>query len=54
MFGLIYLQLKYNQEGVMNMNGYIFLCLANNGFATIFFVVAVSEHFFASKNSTFV
>ncbi len=50
-FGLIYLQLKYDQKGVMDMNGYIFLCLCNNGFTTIFFVVAVSIHIIIAEIS---
>lgn len=46
MFGLIYLRLKYDQQGVMDMNGYIFLCICNNGFSTMFFVVNVSNLYF--------
>lgn len=42
MFGLIYLRLKYDQQGVMDINGFLFLCICNNGFATMFFIVNVS------------
>ncbi|RNA38237.1 white-like isoform X1 [Brachionus plicatilis] len=41
LFGLIYLRLEYNQKGVMDINGFMFLCICNNGFATMFFVVNV-------------
>nr|APD26554.1 ATP-binding cassette transporter subfamily G-like1 protein [Brachionus koreanus] len=41
LFGLIYLRLEYNQKGVMDMNGYLFLCICNNGFATMFFIVNI-------------
>nr|QNH67901.1 ATP-binding cassette transporter subfamily G-like protein 2 [Brachionus rotundiformis] len=41
LFGLIYLRLQYDQKGVMDMNGFMFLCICNNGFATMFFVVNV-------------
>ena len=43
MFGLIYLRLNYNQQGVMDMNGFLFLCICNNGFSTMFFVVNVRD-----------
>ncbi|CAF0898548.1 unnamed protein product [Brachionus calyciflorus] len=39
LFGLIYLRLSYDQKGVMDMNGYLFLCICNHGFSTMFFVV---------------
>ena len=39
MFGLIYLRLNYNQQGVMDMNGFMFICICNTGFSTLFFVV---------------
>ena len=41
MFGLIYLRLNYDQQGVMDMNGFQFMCICNQGFATMFFVVNV-------------
>lgn len=41
MFGLIYFRLKYDQQGVMDINGFIFLCICNNGFSTMFFIVNV-------------
>ena len=39
MFGLIYLRLNYNQKGIQDINGFLFLCICNNGFSTMFFVV---------------
>lgn len=41
MFGLIFLQLDYDQQGVQNINGVLFLSICNSGFGTIFFVVNV-------------
>nr|QUF59467.1 ATP-binding cassette transporter Abcg-like2 [Brachionus angularis] len=41
LFGLIYLRLNYDQKGVMDMNGFLYLCICNNGFSTMFFVVNV-------------
>ncbi|RNA38851.1 white-like isoform X1, partial [Brachionus plicatilis] len=41
LFGLIYLRLEYNQKGVMDINGFMFLCICNNGFATMSFVINV-------------
>jgi ATP-binding cassette, subfamily G (WHITE), eye pigment precursor transporter len=39
LFGFIYFQLKFNQKGVQNMTGVLFLCLTNNSFGSMFIVV---------------
>jgi len=36
LFGLIYLRLDYDQKGVMNINGVIFLILTNMTFGNLF------------------
>nr|UOU03353.1 ATP-binding cassette subfamily G-like 2 [Brachionus rubens] len=41
LFGLIYLRLQYDQKGVMDINGYLFLCICNHGFSTLFFIVNI-------------
>ena len=40
--GLIYLRLEYNQKGVMNINGGIFLMITNASFTNMFAVINVS------------
>lgn len=41
-FGLIYFNLDYNQKGVMNINGGIFLLITNASFTNMFAVINVS------------
>lgn len=41
-FGLIFLRLDYDQKGVMNINGAIFLLITNATFTNMFAVVNVS------------
>jgi len=36
MFGLIYLNLKVDQEGIQNINGVIFLLVTNSSFSNMF------------------
>ena len=38
-FGLIYLQIKTNQEGVQNINGVLFLLITNSSFSNMFGVL---------------
>ncbi|XP_046580538.1 protein white-like [Haliotis rubra] len=38
-FGLIYLKQEYNQEGVMNINGALFLLITNASFSSMFSVI---------------
>ena len=40
--GIIYLDQEYDQEGVMNINGALFLILTNMTFQNMFGVVTVS------------
>jgi hypothetical protein len=42
--GVIYLNQDYNQAGVMNINGALFLLLTNTTFQNMFAVVNVSFH----------
>lgn len=44
--GLIYLRIKYDQRGVMNINGAIFLLITNASFTSLFAVVNVSIYGF--------
>jgi len=41
-FGLIYLRLKYDQAGVQNMNGVLFLLITNMSFSNLFAVINVN------------
>lgn len=40
-YGLIYLRLEMDQEGIQNMNGVLFICLLNCSFGTLFGVINV-------------
>ena len=44
LFGVIYLGQELNQEGVMNINGALFLLLTNMTFQNVFSVVNVSPN----------
>ena len=44
LMGIIYLQQDYTSEGVMNINGALFLLLANMHFQSSFAVINVSFH----------
>ena len=39
LFGLIYLRLNYDQEGVQDINGVLFLLITNSSFSNLFSVV---------------
>ena len=45
LFGLIYLQTPYDQKGIMNLNGVIFLFQTQMSFGSLFAVVNVSRPF---------
>ena len=51
LFGIIYLGQELNQEGVMNINGALFLFLTNMTFQNVFAVVNVSEMCLLSRSS---
>jgi hypothetical protein len=48
-FGLIYLRLKYDQAGIQNMNGVLFLMITNMSFSNLFAVINVTRHFSLDK-----
>lgn len=43
LFGLIYLRQTYDQKGIMNINGSLFLLQAQMTFGTLFAVLSVSR-----------
>ena len=43
MFGLIFFKLQYNQKGVMDINGFIFLFMCSHGFSAMLFVINVRD-----------
>jgi uncharacterized membrane protein (Fun14 family) len=49
--GVIYLGQEADQQGVMNINGALFLLLTNTTFQNMFAVVNVSQHFFVPSIS---
>lgn len=49
LFGLIYLRLNYDQSGVQNLNGVLFLLLTNTSFSNMFAVLNVILFFSFDK-----
>lgn len=43
MIGLIYFGQNLDQDGVMNINGALFICLTNMTFQNVFAVISVSN-----------
>ncbi len=50
MLGLIFLRLTYDQPGIQNINGVLFLLIANSSFSYVVIVINVS--FFNAKEFT--
>lgn len=46
MIGLIYFGQDYDQDGVMNINGALFICISNMTFQNVFAVISVSTVMF--------
>lgn len=44
MIGLIYFGQNLDQDGVMNINGALFICLTNMTFQNVFAVISVSTY----------
>ena len=44
--GLIYLNIQFNQAGVQNINGVLFILLTNTSFTNMFAVVNVNYDFY--------
>lgn len=44
MIGLIYFGQDYDQDGVMNINGALFICISNMTFQNVFAVITVSDY----------
>jgi hypothetical protein len=49
MLGLIFLRLTYDQPGIQNINGVLFLLIANSSFSYVVIVINVSFFFNAEE-----